>query len=100
MAKANVKALAKQVKALAKRCEKVEARIGARTLPIEPDRLYKPSEVAARLRCGKGNVHDLADSNLIRHHLIGTDGHMRPRFRGSDILAFLCAKEEGGLFTA
>jgi hypothetical protein len=62
---------------------------------IEPDRLYLVAEVADILRCGKTNVYDLLGEGSLARTTIGA-GKKGLRVRGSDLLAFLDARREGG----
>jgi hypothetical protein len=62
---------------------------------IEPDRLYLVAEVAGILRCGKTNVYDLLGERALARTTIGA-GKRGMRIRGSDLLAFLDARREGG----
>jgi excisionase family DNA binding protein len=62
---------------------------------IEPDRLYLVAEVAGILRCGKTNVYDLLNEGSLARTAIGA-GNKGMRVRGSDLLAFLDARREGG----
>jgi hypothetical protein len=66
-----------------------------RIMTINPDRLYLVSEVADLLRCGKTNVYDLLNEGDLARTPIGA-GKKGLRVRGSDILAFLDARREGG----
>jgi hypothetical protein len=64
-------------------------------MSIEPDRLYLVAEVAAILRCGKTNVYDLLGEGSLARTTIGV-GSKGLRVRGSDLLAFLDARRDGG----
>jgi len=62
---------------------------------IEPDRLYLVAEVADILRCGRTNVYDLLSEGALARTTIGA-GKRGMRVRGSDLLAFLDSRREGG----
>ena len=62
---------------------------------IEPDAIYTAKEVAEMLRCGLTNVYKLAKDGHLAVIRIGT-GTKGFRFRGSDLLAFLDDRKEGG----
>jgi excisionase family DNA binding protein len=62
---------------------------------IDPDSLYFPAEIAARLRCGKTNVYDLIKKGELAVTRIGS-GRSGLRVKGSDLTAFLDARKEGG----
>lgn len=62
---------------------------------IKPAALYKVDEIAVILRCGKTNVYDLLRRGDLASTRIGT-GRMGLRVMGSDLLAFLESRKEGG----
>jgi excisionase family DNA binding protein len=64
-------------------------------VPIEPNAIYTVAEVAARLRCGKTNVYDLISQRDLAVIRIGA-GRGGIRVMGSDLLAFLASRREGG----
>jgi excisionase family DNA binding protein len=64
-------------------------------VPIEPTAIYTVSEVSARLRCSKTNVYDLASQGDLAVVRIGA-GRGGIRVMGSDLLAFLASRREGG----
>lgn len=65
------------------------------SMGIGPDRLYLVAEVADILRCGKTNVYDLLEKGALARTNVGA-GHKGLRVRGSDLLAFLDDRREGG----
>jgi excisionase family DNA binding protein len=64
-------------------------------VPIEPNAIYSMTEVAALLKCGKSNVYDLASQGDLAVVRIGA-GRGGIRVMGSDLLAFLASRREGG----
>lgn len=75
----------------------LEARVGV-TPPgrsIDPDALYTVLEAADRLRCGRSNLYDLLETGELAVTRIGA-GRMGLRVRGSDLIAFLDARRDGG----
>jgi excisionase family DNA binding protein len=62
---------------------------------IEPDVLYTVAEASRLLGCGGVNVYNLLDSGDLARTRIGA-GRKGFRVRGSDLLAFLEARREGG----
>jgi hypothetical protein len=62
---------------------------------IDPAALYTPSEVALLLRCSRTNAYDLLMSGELAKRPIGA-GKKGFRVLGSDILAFLESRKEGG----
>jgi excisionase family DNA binding protein len=82
--------------ALEARVAELEKRLGmAPTAAIDADALYTAQEAAERLRCGKTNVYDLMESGELAVTRTGA-GRKGLRIRGSDLLAFLDARKEGG----
>jgi hypothetical protein len=65
------------------------------TSRIEPDVLYTPSEVGDLLGCSRTNAYDLLMSGELAKTCIGA-GKKGIRVMGSDILAFLESRKEGG----
>jgi predicted DNA-binding transcriptional regulator AlpA len=62
---------------------------------IDPLRLYEPAEVAAMLGCSRTNVYDLMMAGDLAKRAIGA-GKKGFKVMGSDILAFLDSRKEGG----
>lgn len=65
------------------------------TPSIDPDTLFTAQEAAERLRCGKTNVYDLWESGELAVTNTGA-GKKGKRVRGSDLIAFLDSRKEGG----
>lgn len=62
---------------------------------IDPDTLYLVAEVATLLRCKKTNIYDLLRKGGLAKTCVGVDrGGLR--VMGSDLLAFLASRREGG----
>ena len=64
-------------------------------MPIEPTAIYTVAEIADRLRCSKTNVYDLIGQKELAVVRIGA-GRGGIRVMGSDLLAFLASRREGG----
>lgn len=62
---------------------------------VDPDQLYKVPDVTAMLSCSPANVYNLLKSGDLATTKIGA-GKAGFRVRGSDILAFLDSRREGG----
>lgn len=62
---------------------------------IDPAALYTPNEVAVLLGCSRTNAYDLLVSGDLAKVPIGA-GKKGFRVMGSDILAFLDSRKEGG----
>jgi excisionase family DNA binding protein len=62
---------------------------------IEPDAIYTAKEVAALFRCGMTNIYKLANDGDLAVIKAGV-GTKSFRFQGSDLLAFLEERKEGG----
>jgi len=64
-------------------------------MQINPDRYYRPSEVASVLGCGKTNVYDLIAHRDLACTRIGA-GNGGIRIHGAALLEFLRSRTEGG----
>lgn len=62
---------------------------------IEPLRLYDPAEAAALLGCSRANLYNLMQSGALARRAIGA-GKKGFKVMGSDLLAFLDSRKEGG----
>ncbi len=80
---------------LEERIQALEQLLSADVCRILPDVLYSVSQTAGFLGCGKSNAYDLMLSGELARTRIGA-GSKGLRVRGSDILAFLESRREGG----
>jgi excisionase family DNA binding protein len=64
-------------------------------MSVDPNKVYLVIEAAEILRCGKTNAYELIASGDLASTKIGA-GRKGIRVMGSDILAFLESRREGG----
>jgi hypothetical protein len=84
-----------KVSELEQRLEALERLVSADVCRIQPDVLYRVGQTAAFLGSGLSNTYDLLLSGELARTRIGA-GSKGLRVRGSDILAFLDSRREGG----
>ncbi len=84
-----------KVRELEERIAALEQMLRGDAARIEATRLYEPNEVAVLLGCSRTNVYDLMMAGDLARRAIGA-GKKGFKVMGSDILAFLDSRKEGG----
>jgi Helix-turn-helix domain len=84
-----------KIRELEERVAALERMIRGDSSRIDAAALYTPDEVAVLLGCSRTNAYDLLMSGDLAKRPIGA-GKKGFRVMGSDLLAFLDARKEGG----
>jgi hypothetical protein len=81
--------------ALEDRISKLENVLASSAARIEPDTLYTVAKASLFLACSGRNVYELMVSGELARTRVGAGSHGF-RIRGSDIVAFMDSRREGG----